>query len=326
MKSKIMQLILSINVALIVYSSSSLSEEKIVGYPKRPIRIIVSVAPGAGADAIARAAGQMLNTSWGQTIVVDNRPGGGGVIAAELAAKSAPDGYTILSFGDGLLVMGATNRVPFDIRTAFDPVVAMSAQPYVLITGLNLPAKNLKELIALSATQTLTYGSSGIGGAVHLGMERLAMLTGGKFLHVAYKGSAPSIVAVMSGEIHMVPTSAIAATNAIKTGKVKALVAMGLKRIPALPDLPTITEQGLEGFKITNRYNLWLPAKSPSKIILAINKIVSDGMNSPQMAQKLLTDGSQPGERMTPSELKKTILIEYAEIEQQVKNLSVKLR
>jgi tripartite-type tricarboxylate transporter receptor subunit TctC len=130
----------------------------------------------------------------------------------------------------------------------------------------------------------------------------------------------------MSGEIHMVPTSAIAATNAIKTGKVKALVAMGLKRIPALPDLPTITEQGLEGFKITNRYNLWLPAKSPSKIILAINKIVSDGMNSSQMAQKLLADGSQPGERMTPSELKKTILIEYAEIEQQVKNLSVKLQ
>ena len=310
--------------AVLICSAAALAQEKPTGYPVRPIRIIVTVMPGAGADATARAAAQMLSERWGQSTVVDNRPGGAGVIGAELVAKSTPDGYTILSYADGLMLLGAMKRVPFDVRTTFDPIVNMTAQPYILLVGLTLPAKTMKELVAYSATQTLTYGSSGVGGTVHLGMERLAMLTGAKFMHVPYKGTAPSIVGVIGGEIHMVAGSSIAATSAIKTGKVRALAAMGLTRVAALPDLPTVAEQGYPGFKLTNRYGLFAPAGAPRAIVAALNRAVSDGMHSPQMVQRLSAEGAQPGERKTPDELKAEFAREYVEVEQQVKQLNMK--
>lgn len=309
---------------VLAYSTAALAQEKPGGYPLRPIRIVVTVSPGAGGDTIARAAAQMLTERWGQTVVVDNRAGGSGVIATELVARSAPDGYTLLSYSESLLFLGATQRVPFDVLKAFDPIVMMTAQPYILVVGLNLPVASLKELVAHSAKQTLTYGSSGIGGTVHLGMERLALLTGAKLRHVPYKGTAPSIVAVMGGEIHMVAGSSIAATAAIKTGKVRALAAMGLTRIPALPDLPTIAEQGVPGFKITNRYSLFAPAGTPRPIVAAIRRVVGDGMHSAQMAQRLASEGAQPGERVTPDELRALLAREYVEIEQQVKQLNLK--
>lgn len=298
---------------------------KPVEYPIRPIRILVMVAPGGGADAMTRAAGRILSERWGQSVVVDNRPGGGGVIATELVARAAPDGYTLLSLGDTLMLVGATKLVPFDVRRTFEPVVNLTTQPYVLLTGLNLPVKTMKELVSYSATQTLSYGSSGIGGVVHLGMEQLAKISGGKFLHVPYKGTAPSIVGVIGGEIHMVPASAIAATAAIKTGKVRGLAAMGLTRIASLPDIPTVAEQGWPGYKLTNRYGLSAPAGTPRAILAAINRTVSDGMHAPQMAQRLAAEGAQPSERKTPEELKAEFAREYAEIEQQVKLLDVKL-
>lgn len=310
---------------LLLCSATALAQEKPRDYPLRPIRLIVTVAPGAGADAIARAAAQILGERWGQTAVVDNRPGGSGVIGAELVARSAPDGYTLLSYADGLMLLSATKRVPFDVRTSFDPVVNMTAQPYLLIVGLALPAKNMKELIAYSATQTLTYGSSGIGGTVHLGMEQLARLTGGKFMHVPYKGTAPSIVGVMGGEIHMVAGSAIAATAAVKTGKVRALAVMGPTRVAAMPDLPTVAEQGWPSYKLTNRYSLFAPAGTSRAILTALNRVVSDGMHAPQMTQRLAAEGAQPGERKTPAELKTEFAREYIETEQQVKQLNVKL-
>jgi tripartite-type tricarboxylate transporter receptor subunit TctC len=193
--------------------------------------------------------------------------------------------------------------------------------------NLTLPVNSITELVAYSATQTVTYsGSSGVGSAVHLGMEQLAQLSGAKFLFVPYKGSAPSILAVMGGEIHMAAASAIAASGAIRTGKVRALATLGLTRIPAMPDLPTVAEQGFPGFKITNRYNLFAPAGTPRAIIAAINRVVSDGMHTPQMAQRLAADGSQPADRMTPEELKATIAREYAEIEQQVKQLNITIQ
>jgi tripartite-type tricarboxylate transporter receptor subunit TctC len=313
--------------AALAYSGVAIAQDKPAGYPVRPIRIIVSVAPGAGADAIARAIAQMLGDRWGQNAVVDNRPGGTAVIATELVARSAPDGYTLLSLGDTLLFLGVLKRVSFDVLKAFDPIAPTSAQPYVLLVNLSMPVKSIKELVAYSATQTVTYsGAAGVGTNVHLGLERLAQLSGAKLLFVPYKGSAPAILAVMAGEIHMAAASSIAASGAIRTGRVRALAALSLTRIPAMPDLPTVAEQGFPGFKITNRYNLFAPAGTPRAIIAAINRVVSDGMHSPQMTQRLEADGSQPAERMTPEQLKATIAREYAEIEQQVKQLNIRLQ
>ncbi|MDB5864087.1 MAG: extra-cytoplasmic solute receptor family protein [Betaproteobacteria bacterium] len=301
------------------------AQDKPADYPTRPIRLICPVAPGAGNDTITRAAAQMLNEKWGQTVVVDNRSGGGTVIATELGAQAAPDGYTLLTATDTLMLLGAMKRVTFDIRKAFEPVVVMTTQPYILVMNPALSVKSVKELVALSKTKPLSYGSSGVGTTVHLGMERLAALTGARFEHVPYKGTAPALIGVMGGEVHMVPASAISGTSAMKTGKVRALAVMGLSRVPSLPDLPTVAEQGFPGFKIVNSYNLFAPAGTPRPILLAINRVVSEGMRSPQMAQKLGAEGSQPGERLTPDELKAQIAKEYVEVEKQVKQLKLTL-
>ena len=178
----------------------------------------------------------------------------------------------------------------------------MTTQPYLLVIEPSLPVKSVKELIAYSKTKPLTYGTSGIGTTVHLGMERLAALSGAQFAHIPYKGTAPALVGLMSGEINMVPASAISGTAAVKTGKVRALAAMGTKRLAAAPEIPTVEEAGFPGFKIINSYNLFAPAGTPRPIINTINRIVSDGMNTPAMVQKLAAEGSEPGERLTRSE------------------------
>jgi tripartite-type tricarboxylate transporter receptor subunit TctC len=309
---------------LLASGTAAFAQEKPANYPVRPIRIIISVAPGAGADFVARLTGQILSERWGQNVVVDPRPGAGGVIASGIAAKAAPDGYTLYQNGFGLLIQGATKRVDFDVLSAFQPIVRTTSQPYILLVNPGLPAKSVKELIAHSAARPLTYaGSSGVGSTVHLGMERLSQLSGMKVKHVAYKGSSPAILALMGGEINMAATSAMSAIAAVQTGKVRALASLGLKRLPVLPDLPTVAEQGFPGFSITNSYNLWAPARTPAPIVAAINRVVSDGMNSPAIEKQLMARGSEPVDPIAPKELKATVARDYAEIEKSVKQLGL---
>ena len=306
-------------------STVALAQEKPAGYPERPIRIIIAVQPGAGADMIARLTGQVLTDRWGQNVVVDPRPGGGGVVASGAAAKAAPDGYTMYQIGFGLLLQGATRRVDFDVLKTFVPVVRTTSQPYILLLHPNVPGKSVKELIGHSAAKPLTYaGSSGVGSTVHLGMERFTTLSGIKVKHVPYKGSAPAILALMGGEINMAATSAMSAIAAVNTGKVRALASLGLKRVPVLPDLPTVAEQGFPGFSITNSYSLWVPARTPPAIIAAVNRVVGEGMNKPEVEKRLMASGSEPVDPISPQELKAAIAREYTEIEQSVKQLGLK--
>jgi len=304
------------------------AQEKPANYPVRPIRIIVGIAPGAGLDATTRAVGQIISDRWGQTVVVDNRPGGGTVIAAELGAQAPPDGYTLLMATDTLALLGAMKRLPFDVRQAFEPIAWATTQPYVLVANQSLPAKTMKDLIALSKAKpnSISYGSSGVGTTLHLGMERLAALTGASLVHVPYKGTAPALLAVMGGEIQILAGSSIATLPHVKSGKLRALGVMGLKRIAAVPELPTVSESaGLPGFKVTNSYGLFAPRGTPRPIILGLNRIVTEGMHAPQMVQKLLNEGSEPGERATPDQLKAQFIRDHAEIQSQVKELSIKL-
>ena len=311
--------------AVFAFSAAAPAQEKPAGYPSRPIRIIISVQPGAGADMIARATAKTLNEKLGQNVVVESRPGGGGVIATEQAARATPDGHTLYQNGFGLLLQGALKRVQFDVLKAFDPIVRSTSQPYILLAHQSLPAKSVKELIALSASKPLTYaGSSGIGSTVHLGMERFAKLSNMKVKYIAYKGSSPAILGLMGGEINMAAASAMASIAAINTGKVRGIATLGLTRLPVLPDLPTFAEQGYPGFSITNSYYLWTPAGTPSPIVAALNRFVSDGMHSPEMSKQLAASGSQPGERMTPDKLKSAVAKEYAEIVETAKALDLK--
>lgn len=301
------------------------AQEPPPGYPARPIRIIVPVVPGGGLDMLSRAIGQMLTDRWGQSVIVDNRPGGGTVLATQIAAQAAPDGYTLLAGTDTLRVVGITHRVAFDVRKAFEPVVPMAGQPYILIVSPSLPVKNVKDLIAYSKSQPVSYGSSGVGTVAHIGLEILTAQSGAKFTHVPYKGGGQALLALLGGEIHMYPGILISANPAIKAGKARPLAALSLKRIPALPDLPTVAEQGFPGFKITNSYGLFAPAGTPRAILNAINRYVSELMNSPQMAGKLAAEGSEAAERITPEQYKAQFAREYGELERQIQQLKVKL-
>ena len=226
---------------------------------------------------------------------------------------------------DTLRVVGATKRVAFDVRKAFDPVVPLAGQPYILIVNPALPVKNVKDLIAYSMNLPLSYGSSGVGTVAHLGLEYLTAQTGAKFVHVPYKGGAQALLALLGGELHMYPGLLLSASAAIKAGKARPLAALSLTRIPAMPELPTVAEQGFPGFKITNSYSLFAPAGTPRPIVNAINRHVGEFMNSPQMVQKLAAEGSQSAERMTPDEFKAHFAREYDEVERQIRQIKVKL-
>ncbi len=325
MIAKVTRLICWLTPPALVCSAAVFAQDKPPNYPMRPIRILIGSTPGAGGDMIARVTAKLLSDRWGQNVVVDPRPGGGGVIASGMLAKSTPDGYTLLQSGDGLLLQSATKRIPFEVLKAFDPVVSSTQQPYILMVNFSVPAKSVKELIALSASKPLPFaGSTGVGGTVYLGMVKLEKLSGLKLKHVTYKGSAPALLALVAGEVIVGVSASLSATTVIRGGKVRGVASLGLKRTSSLPELPTIGEQGFPGFQVTNRYNLWAPAGTPRPIIAAINRVVTESMNAPQMVQRLAADGSEPAERATPEQLRAELTGNYAEFVRQVKELGLK--
>ncbi len=312
-------------LAALVCSTGATAADRPNGFPAKPIRLIIPVQPGAGSDAIARAAAQAMIDAWSQNAIVDNRPGGSGLIASELVANASPDGYTLLSTGDIILLLDAAKRLPFQALKAFDPVVATTTQPYILIANLDAPFKSVKEMIAYAKNKQVTYsGSSGVGSTVHVGMSYFARISKAKLLYVPYKGSAPSIIATMGGEIMMTAASSIASSAAIRTGKVRAIATLGLTRLKAMPDLPTFAEQGYPGFSITNSYGIYAPAGTPPAVLSAINRVVSDRMHSPQTTKHLAADGSEPAERMTPKELRAAMEKRLADYKKQVANIDLK--
>lgn len=312
--------------ALLVPLSAAVAQDRPPGYPSRPVRIIVSSVPGGGLDLVARTVAQMLSDRWGQTVVVDNRPGGGAIVATDLGAKATPDGYTLLAGSDTIYILGATKRVSYDVRKAFDPVVPMTMQPYLLMIQAALPVNSVKELVAYSHGQRLRYGSSGVGTVGHLGMETFVKLSGGNFLHIPYKGGAASIVAMLGGEIHLYPGLLLSAGSSIRAGKIRPLAVMGLKRLQTLPELPTVAEQGFPGFKIVNSYNLFAPVGTPKAIVAALNRAVTDIIATPKMSQRLIAEGSQrPEKHMAPEEFRAYFLREYDSFERQVRDLKIKI-
>jgi tripartite-type tricarboxylate transporter receptor subunit TctC len=325
MKTKRTKLTYLLATIALGHSAIGLAQQKSANYPTRPIRIIISVAPGAGSDMVARMTGEVLTKAWGQNVVVESRPGGGGVVASNIAARAEPNGYTLFQNGFSLLMQGAAKRVEFDVLKTFQPVVRSTEQPYILVAQPKVAATSVKDLIAASQQKELTYsGSSGIGSAVHIGMSQLAKEANIKMKYIPYKGSAPSLLAVMAGEIDMAATSAMAATGAIKTGKVRGLLNLGTKRVPALPDLPTLKEQGYKTV-VANAYYLWAPARTPGPIVAAVNKVVSDGLNSAEYTKRLQAVGSDSADPVSPDELKKQVAQEYAELEVAIKELGLKL-
>ncbi len=265
-------------------------------YPYKPIRFVVGFQAGGGVDISARTVGQPLGVALGQSVVVDNKPGAAGNIAAGFVAKATPDGYTLLMSNSTIAVPGLFKNLPFDIRKDLDPVALIAIGPSVLVVHPSVPANNVKELIALAKAKPkqLTYGSGGIGNVTHLEMELMNAMVGIQMTHVPYKGSAPSIIGLMSGEVQMVFSSVPSALAQIKAGKIRALGVSIAKRSSVLPDVPTISESGVPGFDAASWYGVFAPAGTPKNVVGMLGKEIVRIMNVPDMRERFATDGFEP--------------------------------
>jgi tripartite-type tricarboxylate transporter receptor subunit TctC len=303
------------------------AQEKPGDYPRKPVRIVIGIAPGGGLDTMTRLGAQKLSERWGRSVIVDNRPGGGTVVGMEIVAQALPDGYTLLGASDTLMLNGVLKRAQYDVRKAFIPIVRLTTQPYVLIVNPSVPAKSVKELIALAKSKpgALSYGSQGLGTTGHVGWERFKFMAGVDILHVPYKGAAPAVIDTLSGQIQMTFSNTVTSGAHIRSGKLRGLAITSLRRGELFPEMPTVSEAGVPGFELSNSYGYFAPAGTPRGIIRAINGIVSQGMNAPATARMLAADGSEPLPPATPEEVKARFDREYAELEKLITAANIKI-
>jgi tripartite-type tricarboxylate transporter receptor subunit TctC len=262
-------------------------------YPAKSIRMVIALAPGGGVDTTGRFIAQKLNQAWGQPVVADNRPGAGGVLAAEIVAKSPPDGYTILMTSAGVSITPSLVKLPYDPLKDLLPVTQAVISPGVMVVHPSVPVRSVKELIAFARARPgeLFYSSSGQGSAQHLTMALFTQMTGLKMTHVPYKGTAPSITDVVAGRIAVTVASVISTRPFFTTGKLRALAVVGTKRTPALPDFPTVAEAGVPGFGVDNWYALFLPGGTNREIALKLQQAVARALLEPDTRKMLLAQG-----------------------------------
>jgi tripartite-type tricarboxylate transporter receptor subunit TctC len=303
--------LIAVPLALAALQSDALA----ANYPDKPIRMLVGFAPGGGTDTTARTIAQPLSEALGQQVVVDNRPGAAGNIAADIASKSPPDGYTLLMGTIAALAINPSlyKSLPFDPIKDFEPVTLAVSSTNVLAVHPSVAAKNVRELIALAKAQSgkLSYGSSGIGGAGHLAGVLFDNMAGTTTVHIPYKGGAPAMIALISGEVQMVFATAETAVPQIKTGKIRALGVTMAKRTALLPDLPTIAEAGVPGYEANNWYGILLPAKTPRAIIDRLSRESVKVLNSPVIKEQLFRQGLDASPS-TPQEFSAYIKSEMA--------------
>ena len=262
-------------------------------YPTKPIRMIVAFAPGGGVDTTGRYIGQKLNEAWGQPVVADNRPGAGGTIAAELVARAAPDGHTLLVTSSAVNITPHLMKLPYDPLKDLLPLTQTAISPGVLVVHPSLPVKSVKELIAFAKARPdeLFFSSSGQGSAQHLSIELFLQMTGLKMTHVPYKGTAPSITDVVAGRIALTVASVISTRPMFTVGKLRALAVVGPKRTPALPEYPTVAEAGVPGFGVDQWYGLFLPGGTNKAIAAKLQEVVARALLDPATRKTLLNQG-----------------------------------
>jgi tripartite-type tricarboxylate transporter receptor subunit TctC len=319
---------LGLALAVAITFSGPRAQTTATDYPRKPIRIIVGIAPGGGLDTVTRVGARKINERWGQSVIVDNRPGGGTVIASDLASQATPDGYTLLSATDTLILNSVLKRVKYDVRKVFVPVVQMSGQMYMLLVVPSLPIKSVQDLVAYAKSKpgALNYGSAGLATTSHLGMERLSSMAGIQLTHVPYRGNAPAMMDMLAGQIQLGFSSTISSTPHVRSGRLRAIAVTGPQRAKSFPDIPTVAESGLPAYQVTNKYALFAPAGTPAPIILAINETVSRGMNQPETAKWLEADGAEAAPPATPGQFKAAFERTYDELEKQVAPMKFRLK
>ncbi len=256
-------------------------------YPNKPIRMIAPYPPGGTSDILARIAGQKLTEAWGERIVVDNRPGASGSLGTEIAAKAAADGYTMVIGSVAPIVLNPLfyPKIAYQSLRDFTPVSLIGAAPQLLVVHPAVPAKSVKELIALakSSKDGLTYGGSGVGTLPHLGGEMFQIITGAKMVHVSYKGTVLAILDLIGGRLNMIVSDMPVALPHANSGKLRALAVAGSKRFGLTPDIPTAIEAGLPGFVLDNWWGLLVMKGTPPAIVSKINAGLAQGLQQPEV-------------------------------------------
>ncbi len=265
-------------------------------WPVKPVRMIVPFAVGGGTDIQARLFSAKLQPALGQQVIVDNRTGAGGNIGAEIVAKAPPDGYTVL-FQSASIAVNATlyRNLNYNATRDLAPVMLVSSTPLILVTHPSVPAKNVKELVALAKSKPgiFNFGSNSTGSTSHLSAELLKTMTGTKMTHIPYKGSGQSVIALVGGEIDMLFTTIIAAVPHIDSGRMRALAVTTLKRAPSMPNVPTMDET-LKGFESDNWYGMFFPAKTPANIISRFHAEMTKLLNDNDVKKLMESQGAVP--------------------------------
>ena len=296
-------------------------------WPQRPVRLVVPYTPGGGADIVARVLGQRLADQTGGSFVIDNRPGAGGINAAELVAHATPDGHTLLASATEFGTNAALRtRMPFDPFKDFAHISLLGYVQFLLAGNPAVPVRNIKELIALAKTRPgeLTYGSTSLGGGPHLAGELIQSMGGIRWVHVPFKGAGPASVALISGEISFMFSSTGSLVGHVQAGKVRAIAVTGPRRFPELPEVPTVAESGIPGYSATGWYGLFAPAGTPRELVRRISAEVARAYTNPQARERLAQIGMDPV-GSTPEEFVSFLRTEIAKWSKVVKEANIRI-
>ncbi len=291
------RLLFAVAAATFVFAGSAAAQGA-ANYPNKPIKIVVPFPPGGATDIFARTVGAELQKTWGQPVIIENKAGGGGSPGADSVAKSAPDGYTLVmgTVGTHAINMSLYAKMPYDAVKDFEPIVLVAGVPNILVVHPSVNVKSVSELTALAKAMPgkLNVASSGNGTSIHLAAELYKQMAGVDILHVPYKGSSPAVTDLLGGQVQLMFDNMPSALPHAKAGKLRALAVTSLKRSPALPDVPTMDEEGLKGFDATSWFGLLAPAGTPKDIIVKINAASVKALGSPEMRERLAAQGADP--------------------------------
>jgi tripartite-type tricarboxylate transporter receptor subunit TctC len=294
-------------------------------YPVRTVKIIAPVQPGGGVDLVARTVAEQLGRALGQSFVVENMSGGGGVIAAQAVAKAPPDGYTLmLGYVATHGTVPAVRKVPYDAVKDFSPVAMVAGTPNVLVAAANVPATDLKSLVEYAKKNKVSYGSAGQGSLTHLAMEQFRTAAGFEAVHAAYRGIGPAITDILGGQTQMMMPGLAAAVPHIRAGKMKPIAVTGLKRHPLLPDTPTFEELGYKGFDGVQWYGIVGPAKMPEAVVKKLNDEINKAIGTPEL-QKRLSGEALDVMPMTPAEFGRFMQADIAKWAKLAKDRNIRL-
>lgn len=267
-------------------------------YPSKPVRVIVAFPPGGGTDTMGRALAQKLTDALKQSVFVENRAGAAGVIGADIVAKSPPDGHTLLFASSAYVISAAVQpKLPYDAATALVPVSFAALTPNLVLVHPSVPAKNVKELIALARKRPgeLNYGSTGNGAPYHIATEMFKNMAMVDLVHVPYKGAAPALTATISGEVTVLFGNIVSALPHARQGRLRALAVTTTRRSPIAPELPTVAEAALPGYDFATWFGMLAPAGTPPAVISRLNQEIARALQLPDLRQRLLADGAEPG-------------------------------